>query len=104
MARRQEKRSDQLKRDDNAVGDAYPAAPAPSGAERGANPAPPQVYTPAEAAELLKVPESWLRKKAAQRAVPCTFLGKHLRFSAEDLHRIVREAGQAPVTGRRPRR
>jgi excisionase family DNA binding protein len=61
------------------------------------------LYMPAEAAELLRVRESWLRKKAAARAVPCTFLGKHLRFSAADLAAIV-AASARPATGRRPRR
>jgi excisionase family DNA binding protein len=61
------------------------------------------LYTPPEAAVLLRVRESWLRRKAAARQVPCTFLGKHLRFSAADLAAIVAQAGQAP-TGRRPRR
>ncbi|GAB3979265.1 hypothetical protein GCM10029978_074180 [Actinoallomurus acanthiterrae] len=62
----------------------------------------PQLYTPAEAAELLKVPESWLRKKAAARLIPCTFLGKHLRFSDDDLRRIVESGCKEPVTrGRR---
>jgi excisionase family DNA binding protein len=63
----------------------------------------PLLYTPAEAAELLRVRESWLRKKAAARAVPCTFLGKHLRFSPVDLAAIVAAAAR-PATGRRPRR
>jgi excisionase family DNA binding protein len=63
----------------------------------------PVLYTPAEAAQLLKVRESWLRKKAAARQVPCTFLGKHLRFSAADLAAIITAAAQPPV-GRRPRR
>ncbi|WP_345364350.1 helix-turn-helix domain-containing protein [Actinoallomurus liliacearum] len=57
----------------------------------------PQLYTPVEAAELLKVPESWLRKKAAARAIPCTFLGKHLRFSDDDLEEIVRSGSRPPV-------
>jgi excisionase family DNA binding protein len=61
------------------------------------------LYTPAEAAELLRVRESWLRRRAAARQIPCTFLGKHLRFSAADLAGIVAQNGQAP-TGRRPRR
>jgi excisionase family DNA binding protein len=52
----------------------------------------PQPYTPAEAAQLLRVPGSWLRKKAAARAIPCTFVGKHLRFSSTNLAEIV-EAG-----------
>ncbi len=63
----------------------------------------PALYTPAEAAQRLRVRESWLRKKAAARAVPCTFLGKHLRFSPADLAAIVAAAAR-PATGRRPRR
>ncbi len=63
----------------------------------------PLLYTPAEAAQRLRVRESWLRKKAAARQVPCTFLGKHLRFSAADLATIV-AASARPAVGRRPRR
>ena len=48
------------------------------------------LYTPADAAELLAMPESWLRRKAGQRLIPCTKLGKHLRFSPDDLARITR--------------
>lgn len=61
--------------------------------------APLELFTPAQAAERLKVPESWLRKKATARQVPCTFLGKHLRFSAEDLAQIIRDGHRDPVTG-----
>ncbi len=63
----------------------------------------PLLYTPAEAAHRLRVRESWLRKKAAAREVPCTFLGKHLRFSAADLAAIV-AASARPAVGRRVRR
>jgi excisionase family DNA binding protein len=63
----------------------------------------PVLYTPAEAAERLRVRESWLRKKAAARAIPCTFLGKHLRFSPADLAAIVAAAAR-PATCRRARR
>ncbi len=62
----------------------------------------PMLYTPAEAAQRLRVRESWLRKQAAARQVPCTFLGKHLRFSTADLAAII-AAARAPV-GRKPRR
>lgn len=61
------------------------------------------LYTPAEAAHQLQVRESWLRKKAAARQIPCTFLGKHLRFSPTDLTTIVAAAARPPV-GRKPRR
>jgi excisionase family DNA binding protein len=57
--------------------------------------------TPAQAAQLLAVPESWLRRKAAARTIPCTFLGKHLRFSPADLVAITTCGGQ-PSSTRNP--
>jgi excisionase family DNA binding protein len=57
-----------------------------------------QLHTPAEAAKILKVRESWLRTKAAARAIPCTFLGKHLRFSDSDISEIVSAGARRPVT------
>jgi hypothetical protein len=48
----------------------------------------PLLYTAEQAAALLQVRPSWLRRKAAARAVPCRFLGKHLRFSRTDLETI----------------
>ncbi|MGC9667678.1 helix-turn-helix domain-containing protein [Planosporangium sp. 12N6] len=76
-----------------------PASTTPSSAGDGNQ----LLYTPAEAAARLRIRESWLRRKAAARQIPCTFLGKHLRFSVADLTAIVAQHGQAP-TGRRPRR
>lgn len=64
---------------------------------------PRRARTPAEAAELLRVPESWLKKKASARAIPCTFIGKHLRFSDADLAQIIRDGAKEPVTTRRAR-
>jgi excisionase family DNA binding protein len=74
----------------------------------------PLLFTPAQAATVLQVRESWLRRRAASREVPCTFLGKHLRFSREDLEQIVADAARrvtAPpsrvgrgASARRPRR
>jgi excisionase family DNA binding protein len=58
----------------------------------------PQLHTPAEAARILKVPESWLRKKAAARVIPCTFVGKHLRFSDEDIAEIVQAGARRPAS------
>ena len=63
------------------------------------------LYTPAEAAALLRVRESWLRRKVAARLIPSTFLGRHLRFSAADLAAIVADHAQpAGVRTRRRRR
>lgn len=68
---------------------------------------PPLLYTPAEAAEKLATTESWLRRKAGLRLIPCTFIGKRLRFSDADLQAIIasgrRPAGTLP-RARRPRR
>lgn len=58
------------------------------------------LHTPAEAAELLAVPESWLRRKASRRSIPCTFVGKHLRFTSNDLDEIIR-SGHRDTTRRR---
>jgi hypothetical protein len=46
---------------------------------------------------MLQVPESWLRKKVAARLIPCTFLGKHLRFSDEDITEIVKSGSRQPA-------
>ncbi len=54
-----------------------------------------KLYTFAEAAEQLHVPETWLRKKASARAVPFTRLGRHIRFTDEHLGHIV-GAGEHP--------
>lgn len=60
------------------------------------------LYTPAQAAERLSIKESWLRRQAGLRQIPCTFLGKHLRFSDADLRAIVNRGGTTQQ--RRPRR
>lgn len=65
----------------------------------------PQLYTPAQAADLLAVPESWLRRQAGQRRIPSTRIGKHLRFSATDLGDIVAAGHRQPRRrGARPTR
>ena len=64
-----------------------------------------QLHTVAEAAGILKVRESWLKTKAAARLIPCTFVGKHLRFSDDDIAEIMKAGACQPVTPRegRPR-
>ncbi len=65
-----------------------------------------QLHTAAGAAGILKVRESWLRTKAAARLIPCTFVGKHLRFSDADIEEIMKAGARQPVTahGHRPSR
>lgn len=62
-----------------------------------------RLLTPAQAAGLLQVRESWLRRRAAERRVPCCFVGKHLRFSQADVEAIV-AAGACPARGPSSRR
>ena len=75
------------------------APPRPGRPWRPAGPGGPLLYTPAENAARLQVRESWLRRKAAAQQVPCTFLGKHLRFSPTDLTAIITAAAR-PAVGR----
>lgn len=72
----------------------------PSAGEPAGDPVP-TLFTPAQAAGLLQVPESWLRRRAGRRLVPCTFLGKHLRFSRANLDQIIADAARPPATARR---
>lgn len=74
----------------------------------GVEPVPPLLHTPTQAARVLAVKESWLRRQAGRRTVPSTKLGKHLRFSDADLeaiskqgHRPARTVGQARRLNRR---
>jgi hypothetical protein len=62
-----------------------------------------QLHTPAEAADILRVRESWLRTKASARAIPCTFIGKHLRFSDSDILQIKQAGAREPISTRKRR-
>jgi excisionase family DNA binding protein len=62
-----------------------------------------QLRTVAEAAAILKVRESWLKTKASSRSIPCTFVGKHLRFSDDDIAEIMDAGACKPVTMRERR-
>ncbi len=48
-----------------------------------------QMYTAEQAGSLLQVSPWWLRKKASEGAIPCTFIGRYLRFTAENLAEII---------------
>lgn len=71
-----------------------------AGPERGLRPDV-RLYTPGEAAAMLQVRESWLRKKESARAIPCTFIGKHLRFSDQDIAAIIAAGAKQPVVRQR---
>ncbi len=59
-----------------------------------------ELHTVADAAAILKVRESWLKTKASARLIPCTFVGKHLRFSDGDIAEIMRAGARQPVASR----
>ncbi|MCW2528002.1 MAG: DNA-binding protein [Pseudonocardiales bacterium] len=51
--------------------------------------------TTEEAAELLCVSYSWLKKAAHRREVPCTHIGRAVRFSSSHIEAII-AAGERP--------
>jgi excisionase family DNA binding protein len=58
-----------------------------------------ELFTIPEAAEALRVPEGWLRKKVTAGSVPHSRLGKHVRFTTEHLRQIVVAGAVEPATG-----
>jgi excisionase family DNA binding protein len=56
----------------------------------------PALYTAAEAAEILRVKQSWLERQAAARKIPFTMLGGAYRFTADHLALIVQTCEMAP--------
>ena len=69
-----------------------------------------QLLTVEEAAEVLRVPASWLRHRVASHEVACIRLGRHIRFTRGQLAVLIETAVQpvleAPQVGltRRARR
>lgn len=61
------------------------------------------LHTPAQAARALSVRESWLRRMAGRGGIPCTFLGKHLRFSDADLRSIIHHGSRPARRDATPR-
>ena len=50
-----------------------------------------RLLKPAEAAELLSVPTSWVYEAARERRLPHLKVGKHLRFLRADLEAWLQE-------------
>ncbi|MFC9669946.1 helix-turn-helix domain-containing protein [Streptomyces sp. NPDC056949] len=95
-------RTGQDQRDSRTSHHEHNAQTAPANAEVSSNSREPaQLFTAEQAASMLQVPPSWLRKKAAAGAISHTRIGRHLRFSTDDLHRLI-DAGQCgPAEARR---
>lgn len=60
-----------------------------------------RLLTAAEAADLLGVPESWVREAARARRIPYLKLGKHVRFARSDLDSWLNERRVPDARGRR---
>lgn len=60
-----------------------------------------RLFTADQATDLLQIPASWLRKKAAAGHIAHTRIGRHLRFSRADLEQLInsgrRSAGRRPL-------
>ena len=50
---------------------------------------PARLFTIQEAAEVLRIPISWLYERTRRNAIPCRRLGKYVRFTEEDLANII---------------
>ena len=55
-----------------------------------------RLFTIKEAAEVLKIPASWLYERTRRNAIPCHRLGKYLRFTEEDLTKILAAQDSTP--------
>jgi excisionase family DNA binding protein len=56
------------------------------------------LYTPEQAGRLLNISAAWLRRAAGQGRIPATYLGKHLRFSHQDLTEAIAAARRPAST------
>jgi excisionase family DNA binding protein len=62
-----------------------------------------RLLTISEAAAVLNVPEGWLRKKVTARLVPFTRLGKHVRFTPDQVGQVISTGASTPTPAvRRP--
>jgi hypothetical protein len=78
------------------------ASPSPTPAQNDEASAQGQLlFTADQAAQMLQVRPSWLRRRAAARSIPCRFLGKHLRFAREDIDQIADASRQDVQIGPR---
>jgi len=49
-------------------------------------------------AALLCVPRSWVRDAVTARTIPITWIGRHARFSADDVAEIIAAGRERPAT------
>ncbi len=59
-----------------------------------------QLHTPQRPQAFSRCASHGSKSKAAARLIPCTFIGKHLRFSDDDIAAIMKAGARQPVTSR----
>ena len=72
------------------------AAPSPE------RPSTPALLTAVEVADLLAVPESWVRRETRANRLPHVQLGRYRRYRHEDIEAFAAERTRGPVPGPRP--
>ena len=55
---------------------------------------PMRLFTITEAAEVLRIPISWLYERTRRNAIPCRRIGKYVRFTEGDLQEIISSSEQ----------
>lgn len=55
-----------------------------------------RLFTIEEAAEVLRIPISWLYERTRRNAIPCRRLGKYVRFTHNDLMEIISSTESHP--------
>ena len=54
-----------------------------------------RLFTIKEAAEVLRIPVSWLYERTRRNAIPYRRLGKYVRFTQDDLKEIISSGEQS---------
>jgi len=54
-----------------------------------------RLFTIKEAAEVLRIPVSWLYERTRRNAIPYRRIGKYVRFTQDDLKEII-SSGEQP--------
>lgn len=56
---------------------------------------PMRLFTITEAAEVLRIPISWLYERTRRNAIPYRRIGKYVRFTQDDLKEIISSGEQS---------
>ena len=57
-----------------------------------------RLFTITEAAEVLRIPISWLYERTRRNAIPYRRIGKYVRFTQDDLKQIISSGEQSKKT------